>query len=245
MRSTTSSPSWVDLLGASPVPSALEIRIGHQFADPDLFLLALTHRSWCAEHPGAESNERLEFLGDAVLGLVVTDVLFTLYPDRPEGQLAKTRAAVVSAATLVDVGIDMGVCEALRLGKGEEASGGRTKASILADAVEAIIGAVYLDGGIEPARLLVRSEFEDRIATASETPGRADHKTRLQELAARTGNPPPAYHIDESGPDHEKRFRAEVQVGEFTGLGEGSTKKKAEQRAAGAAVDALARKGQP
>jgi len=180
-----------------------------------------------------------------VLGLVVTDVLFTLYPDRREGQLAKTRAAVVSAATLFEVGAEMGVGEALRLGKGEEASGGRTKASILADAVEALIGAVYLDGGIEPARSLVWREFEARIATASETPGRTDHKTRLQELAARTGNTPPAYRIDESGPDHEKRFRAVVHVGEFAGVGEGSTKKEAEQRAAGAAVDELAQTGRP
>ena len=180
-----------------------------------------------------------------MLGLVVTDVLFTRYPDRPEGQLAKTRAAVVSAATLVEVGTEMGVGQALRLGNGEEASGGRTKPSILANAVEAIIGAVYLDGGMDPARSLVSQEFEARIATASETPGRADHKTRLQELAASAGNAPPAYRLDESGPDHDKRFRAVVHVGEVAGVGEGSTKKEAEQRAAGAAVGALAQEGRP
>lgn len=180
-----------------------------------------------------------------MLGLVVTDDLFTRYPDRPEGQLAKTRAAVVSAATLVEVGTEMGVGQALRLGNGEEASGGRAKPSILADTVEAIIGAVYLDGGMESARSLVSQEFEARIAAASETPGRADHKTRLQELAARAGSAPPDYRVDESGPDHDKRFRAVVHVGEIAGVGEGSTKKEAEQRAAGAAVGVLAEEGRP
>jgi ribonuclease-3 len=233
--------SWVDPLGAPSAPSALESRIGHRFSDPELFLLALTHRSWCAENPGSESNERLEFLGDAVLGLVVTDELFTRHPDRPEGQLAKTRAAVVSASTLASVGAEIGVGDELRLGKGELASGGRTKASILADAVEAIIGAVYVDGGMEQARDLVLREFGDRMERASQTPGRLDHKTRLQELAARTGNPPPEYRIEESGPDHDKQFHAVVQVGDITGMGEGSTKKEAEQSAAGSAVEELAR----
>ena len=234
-----SSPSWVDPLGARSAPLPLELRLGHRFDDPELLLLALTHRSWCAEHPGDESNERLEFLGDAVLGLVATDVLYERYPGRPEGQLAQARAAVVSAATLAEVGSDLGVGAALRLGKGEDATGGRDKPSILADAVEALIGAVYLDGGMEPARALVLREFMERIEHASETPGRADHKTRLQELAARTGVEPPEYRIAESGPDHEKRFRAVVTVGDVIAEGDGTTKKEAEQGAAGAAVRTL------
>lgn len=229
--------------GASSSPSALEARIGYQFSDSGLLRLALTHRSWCAEHPDDESNERLEFLGDAVLGLIVTDVLFAQYPERPEGQLAKTRAVVVSAATLSDIGGEMSLGRHLRLGKGELVSGGREKASILADAVEAVIGAVYLDGGMESARRLVLQEFRPRIEGASRVPGLLDHKTRLQELAARIGNTPPRYVIDESGPDHDKRFRAVVSIGEIAGVGEGSTKKEAEQRAAGAAVGELAEKG--
>ncbi len=147
--------------------------------------------------------------------------------------------------TLADVGSDLEVGDALRLGRGEDASGGRTKASILADAVEAIIGAVYLDGGMDPARQLVLREFESRISSASEQPGLTDHKTRLQELAARRGDPPPEYRIDESGPDHQKRFHAVVTVGDVVGIGDGSTKKEAEQRAAGSAVETLAEKGWP
>jgi ribonuclease-3 len=238
-----SSRNLVEQPDASSSPSALEARIGHHFSDPDLFRLAVTHRSWCAEHLGDESNERLEFLGDAVLGLVVTDVLFAQYPDRPEGQLAQTRAVVVSAATLAEVGGEMGVGPHLLLGKGELASGGRAKPSILADAVEAIIGAVYLDGGMEAARRLVLAELGPRIERASRVPGLLDHKTRLQELAARTGNMPPRYVVDESGPDHDKRFRAVVSIGEIAAVGEGSTKKEAEQRAAGAAVGELAEGG--
>jgi ribonuclease-3 len=231
-------------LDAPSSPSSLEVRIGHEFSDQDLIRLALTHRSWCAEHPDDGSNERLEFLGDAVLGLIVTDALFDQYPDRPEGELAKTRAAVVSAVTLAEIAGNLELGEHLRLGKGELASGGRDKASILADAVEALIGAVYLDGGMGPARRLVLQEFGQRIEVAAEVPGLLDHKTRLQELAARVGKSAPEYEIDESGPDHDKRFRARVSVGDIGGVGEGSTKKEAEQRAASAVVGELAGKGQ-
>ena len=199
---------------------------------------ALTHRSWCAEHPGDESNERLEFLGDAVLGVVVTDHLFSAFPDLPEGQLAKARAAVVSSTTLAEVGRELGVGLDLRLGKGEDASGGREKASILADAVEAVLGAMYLDGGVEPVRRLVLEQLSERIDQAAERPGDKDYKTRLQEVAAHDGFTPPVYALTESGPDHHKRFHATVAVGgERMGAGTGTSKKEAEQKAARAAYE--------
>ena len=199
---------------------------------------ALTHRSWCAEHPGDESNERLEFLGDAVLGVVVTDHLFSAFPDLPEGQLAKARAAVVSSTTLAEVGLELGVGLDLRLGKGEDASGGREKASILADAVEAVLGAMYLDGGVEPVRRLVLEQLSERIDQAAERPGDKDYKTRLQEVAAHDGFTPPVYVLTESGPDHHKRFHATVAVGgERLGAGTGTSKKEAEQKAARAAYE--------
>ena len=199
---------------------------------------ALTHRSWCAEHPGDESNERLEFLGDAVLGVVVTDHLFSAFPDLPEGQLAKARAAVVSSTTLAEVGRELGIGLDLRLGKGEDASGGREKASILADAVEAVLGAMYLDGGVEPVRRLVLEQLSERIDQAAERPGDKDYKTRLQEVAAHDGFTPPVYALTESGPDHHKRFHATVAVGgERLGAGTGTSKKEAEQKAARAAYE--------
>ena len=201
-------------------------------------LHALTHRSWCAEHPGDESNERLEFLGDAVLGVVVTDHLFSAFPDLPEGQLAKARAAVVSSTTLAEVGRELGVGLDLRLGKGEDASGGREKPSILADAVEAVLGAMYLDGGVEPVRRLVLEQLSERIDQAAERPGDKDYKTRLQEVAAHDGFTPPVYALTESGPDHHKRFHATVAVGgERLGAGTGTSKKEAEQKAARAAYE--------
>ena len=140
--------------------TSLEDRLGYRFNDPGLLTHALTHRSWCAEHEGEPSNERLEFLGDAVLQLVVTDHLFARFPDLTEGHLAKIRAAVVSARALADVGAGLGLGAGLRLGNGEDASGGREKASILADAAEAVIGAIYLDGGIGPSATLVIAELE-------------------------------------------------------------------------------------
>ncbi len=207
-------------------------------------MLALTHRSWCAEHAGEASNERLEFLGDAVLGLVVTAYIFDRHPEMPEGSLAKLRAAVVSAPTLASVASELGVGAALRLGKGEAASGGREKASILADAMEALIGAVYVDGGLDAARRLVLDLFEERIddeVAGPGGPGGADHKTQLQELVARRFEAVPAYVVSDEGPDHEKTFFAEVRVGdELIGRGEGRNKKAAEQAAAGAALAHLA-----
>lgn len=168
--------------------------------------------------------------------MVVTDHLFARFPELPEGQLAKTRAAVVSAEALAEVGTALGLGDDLRLGKGEDASGGREKASILADAVEAVIGAVYLDGGMESARALVLSALSPRIARAASRPGAGDYKTRLQEMAASEGHPPPHYVITDQGPDHDKVFTATVAIAdEIRGHGTGTSKKEAEQRAARAA----------
>ncbi len=218
---------------------SLESRLGHRFDDPDRLVLALTHRSWCAEHPGEQSNERLEFLGDAVLGIVVTDHIFNRFPDLPEGMLAKTRAAVVSSASLALVGDELDLGQSLRLGRGEDVSGGRSKPSILADAVEAVIGAIYTDGGMEPAREFVLGQLGPSIDVAALRPGESDYKTRLQEMAAREGLVAPRYEVSFTGPEHDKRFHAKVTIGsEVTGHGDGSSKKEAEQRAARDAWDA-------
>jgi len=208
-------------------------RIGHEFRDPDLLVEAVRHRSWCAEHGGAASNERLEFLGDAVLGLAVTDHAFAARPARSEGALAKIRASVVNTATLAVVAEELGIGDHLLLGRGEETTGGRRKASILADTFEALLGAVYLDAGWETARRVVVDLLEDRIAEAASAPGVADHKTRLQELAARRFGATVDYEVVDEGPDHEKTFRAVVRVGEeIVGAGIGRTKKQAQQAAA-------------
>ena len=186
------------------------------------------------------SNERLEFLGDAVLGLVVTDHIFRAYPELPEGELAKVRATVVSAAALAEVALELSLGDALLLGKGEDASGGREKPSILADAIEAVIGAVYLDGGWDAADRFVMDLLGDRIAAASAGPGGQDYKTRLQELAARELEALPEYAVADEGPDHAKRFYATVTVqGTSYGTGEGRSKKQAEQAAARVAWEAL------
>ena len=200
----------------------------------------MAHRSWCAETPGTHSNERLEFLGDAVLGLVVTDHIYRTYPDLPEGELAKVRAAVVNAGALAELAAELDLGRALLLGKGEDASGGREKPSILADAMEAVIGAVYLDGGWNAASELVLHLLEDRIEEAAAGPGGQDFKTRLQELAARRFDQLPRYDVSDEGPDHAKRFFATVYLGgEAQGTGEGRSKKQAEQAAARGAWERL------
>jgi ribonuclease-3 len=228
--------------GAEVLAAFLE-RLGYDFEDPALLRLALTHRSYCAEHAGEHSNERLEFLGDAVLGMVVTDHIFRAYPDMPEGELAKLRSSVVSASTLAEVARELDLGPALRLGKGESASGGGSKASILADAFEAVLGAVYLDGGMAAVHPLLRALLDERILAAAVGPGGHDFKTRLQELAARHFEELPVYHLRDEGPDHEKRFFATVHLGgEAQGDGEGRTKKQAEQSAAHAAWGRLARR---
>ncbi len=202
---------------------------------------ALAHRSWCAENPGTGSNERLEFLGDAVLGLVVTDHLFRTYPDMPEGELAKVRASVVNSAALAELAAELDVGEAMMLGKGEDQSGGREKPSILADATEALIGAVYIDRGWDAAEQMVMRLLGDRIEVGAAGPGGQDYKTRLQELCARTFDQLPSYSLRDEGPDHAKRFDAVVYVrGRPAGLGRGRSKKQAEQAAARQAWEHLA-----
>ena len=225
---------------ASAEAATLMDRLGHRFGDAALLELALTHRSWCAEHPGSSSNERLEFLGDAVLGLAVTQRLYSRFGHWSEGDLAKTRASLVNSATLAEVGRSIGLGELLRLGRGEVASGGRLKSSILADAVEAVIGAVYLDGGIDAADEAIGRLLGSRLDAAASAPGHADFKTRLQELAARLGFAPPTYDVTTSGPAHKMSFEAEVHAGSASGVGRGSTKKDAEQQAAQIAYAALA-----
>ncbi|MEQ8716247.1 MAG: ribonuclease III [Acidimicrobiales bacterium] len=211
-------------------------RLGHEFADPALLRRALTHRSWEAEQDES-SNERLEFLGDAVLGLAVADHVFATRPDMAEGLLAKTRADVVSADALAEVALELDIGSALLLGKGEDSSGGRTKPSILADALEALIGAVYVDAGWIPARRLVLSLFGEKIEAAAMGPGIDDHKTRLQELAARDHGSVPRYEVCSSGPDHDRRFTARAVFEDRTwGHGEGRSKKEAEQAAAASAL---------
>ena len=227
-------------------PEPISARLGHTFAEPSLLTLALTHRSWCAEHLGDESNERLEFLGDSVLGLAVTDHLMTRLPDAAEGHLAKVRAAVVSAPTLAAIAQQIGLGDDLRLGRGEVLSGGRAKPSILADALEAVIGAVYLDAGWHVACALVLRFIREYVDEAAAGPGEQDYKTRLQELVAHRFDSAPVYLLDESGPDHEKRFYATVHVrGEAFGHGEGTSKKQAEQDAARRAWATLAGPGDP
>jgi ribonuclease-3 len=175
----------------------------------------------------------LEFLGDSVLGLVVTTHLYRTYPDLPEGHLAQARAAVVNADVLAEAATELRLGEAVRLGKGEDTSGGREKPSILSDAMEAVIGAVYLDGGWDDACALVMEVLGDRMTEAAAGPGGHDFKTRLQELGARRFDSLPSYDVASEGPDHAKRFTAKVSIsGEGLGVGEGRSKKQAEQAAA-------------
>jgi len=216
--------------------SRLEAALEHEFDDRDHLEHALVHRSYCAEHPETDSNERMEFLGDAVLGLSVTVHVFHAYPELPEGELAKIRASVVNAEVLADVASETELGAALVLGKGEDASGGRSKPSILADAMEAVIAAVYLDGGWDAANALVLRLLGDRIRDGAAGPGGDDYKTRLQELAARQFDQLPRYQVRAEGPDHSKRFFAIVNIaGIERGEGEGRSKKHAEQAAARAA----------
>ena len=203
---------------------------------PDLLDRALTHRSYAYENGGLPTNERLEFLGDSVLGLVVTDTLFREHPELPEGQLAKLRAAVVNMRALAGVARSLELGEYVKLGRGEEGTGGRDKSSILADTLEAIIGAVYLDRGLDEASALVHRLFDPVIARSSRLGAGLDWKTSLQELTAAELLGVPEYQVAESGPDHQKSFRAVVRVGgRVYGTGEGRSKKEAEQQAAEAA----------
>nr|WP_255669831.1 ribonuclease III [Aeromicrobium wangtongii] len=221
------------MITAALSADALREVLGVEDLDPELLQHALTHRSYAYEHGGIPNNERLEFLGDSVLGLVVTDTLFTNHPDLPEGQLAKLRAAVVSAKALAVVARTLGIGEHIRLGRGEEATGGRDKASILSDTVEAILGAIYVQFGIERAAEVIHRVFDPVIADAAKLGAGLDWKTSLQEISANNGLGVPRYVLVGTGPDHDKSFTAEVVVGERTfGGGAGRSKKEAEQMVA-------------
>src|SRR5215470_4335607 len=201
---------------------------------------ALTHRSYAYENGGLPTNERLEFLGDSVLGLVVTDALFRGYPDLPEGHLAKLRAAVVNMRALANVARELHLGDYIRLGRGEAGTGGRDKASILADTLEAVIGAVYIERGLDQANVLVHRLFDPVIARSARLGAGLDWKTSLQELTAAGVLGVPEYRVRESGPDHQKSFQAVVIVGgRVYGWGTGHSKKEAEQQAAEAAWRAI------
>ena len=211
----------------------LRAALGDPTLDPELLERALTHRSYAYEHGGLPTNERLEFLGDAVLGVVVTETLYLKHPDLPEGRLAKLRAAVVNARALAGIGRAIGLGEHIKLGRGEEATGGRDKASIVSDTVEAVIGAVHLSGGIETSATVVHRLFDPLIEQASALGAGLDWKTSLQELAAERALGVPDYVITDTGPDHMKTFTAKVKVGDrLYGNGVGRSKKEAEQAAA-------------
>ncbi len=199
---------------------------------------AVTHRSYCAEHPGVSSNERLEFLGDSILGLVVGKYIFKSFTSFEEGEMTKLRASVVSSHTLAKAARSIGLGQNLLLGRGEEASGGREKNSILSDCLEAVMGIVYLELGFAAAERVILSLIKPEIEAHAIGPGYSDFKSRLQELLAQTGMKPPVYEVEWSGPDHARVFQVVVKAdGMVLGDGKGSSKKLAEQRAA---EDALA-----
>jgi ribonuclease III len=216
---------------------ALDVRVG----DPLLWDQALTHRSYAFEAGGVPDNERLEFLGDTVLQLVVTDEIFRRFAHAREGRLAKLRAALVNTGRLADVARTLNLGAAVKLGRGEEQSGGRDKDSILADTLEAVLGAVYLDCGLRTATQVILNLFGPLVEELSTQYAALDYKTALQELAAAELASLPVYEVTDSGPDHDKQFAAQVMVdGEWLGAGEGRSKKAAEQEAARAAYGVLA-----
>lgn len=219
MESPRDVSELVDRLGLVSVPESMD--------------LAMVHRSYSYENGRIPTNERLEFLGDAVLGLVITDSLFRTYPDQPEGQLAKMRSAIVNAQSLAAIAADFELGDYLLLGRGEQATGGREKVSILADALEAVIGAIYMDGGMEAARAFILRWFTGLIESVSTLGAGLDWKTSLQELSAELELGPPEYEVTGEGPDHDRTFTASVKLaGNTYGTGSGRTKKQAEQLAA-------------
>ena len=218
-------------------------RVGYRFTDAGLLTEALSHRSWCHERnverpTGSQvaSNERLEFLGDAVLGLCVCQLAVTRWPELGPGDLSAVRSAVVNASALAEAARRCELGPALLLGKGEAATGGADKESILADGLEAVLGAVFLDGGFAAAREVVERLLGERLAEAASEPGTREAKNRLQELVARQFGTEPIYDVSSSGPAHRLRFVAAARISdEVWGRGEGSTKRAAERRAAQAA----------
>jgi len=226
------------LSGEADVVSQLEERLGHRFRRRELLENALTHRSYANEKGLDQNYERLEFLGDSVLGLLASDWLFRRHPELPEGRLSTLKSSLVSRPTLERHAVELGIGAALRLGVGEERSGGRAKGSLLADALEAVLGAVYLDRGIEAARGVAEPLFEDALDEIDEI---VDGKTRLQELAQSRGLGLPVYRLlEEVGPDHRKSFTVECRLADVAASARGSTKKRAEKRAAAAVVDLFA-----
>ena len=211
----------------------LRAALGDPVLDPELLQRALTHRSFAYENGQIPTNERLEFLGDSVLGVVVTETLYLAHPDFAEGRLAKLRAAVVNARALADVAREMQLGQHILLGRGEETTGGRNKASILSDTVEAVIGAIHLSGGMDEAAKVIHRLFDPVMEAAASMGAGLDWKTSLQELSANLGLGVPDYLIEDDGPDHMKTFVARVRVGELVlGHGTGRSKKEAEQGAA-------------
>jgi ribonuclease III len=218
---------------AAPTAADLAARLDVHLDELGTLELALTHRSWAFEQGGQPTNERLEFLGDAVLGLVVTDEIYSSHPDEQEGRLAKLRAAAVRAESLAEVARGLSLGRYIRLGRGEAASGGADKDSILADTLEAVIGAVYVDQGFATAYDLVERVFAERLVEVAASHAALDFKTSLQELAAARFEVLPRYEVTDAGPDHAKTFTATVAIdGTVAGRGEGRSKKEAEQRAA-------------
>ena len=220
--------------------SRIEHALGVRFRDPALRDLALTHRSFAFEEGLETHNERLEFLGDAVLDLAIAEMAYVGFPDLQEGELAPLRAAIVNMTALAEVARSLDLGSAIFLGKGEEKGGGRDKASILADALEAVIGAVYLDQGADAARAFIDRLFRPRVAAYARGEGERDFKSLLQQRASAELQEVPDYRIEERGPDHRKEFTATVYLGgRALGSGEGRSKKEAEQRAARVAFLAL------
>ena len=218
----------------------LRAALGDPKLDPELLELALTHRSYAYENGGLPTNERLEFLGDSVLGVVITETRYLTHPDLSEGRLAKLRAAVVNARALAEVARTIGLGPYIRLGKGEESTGGHDKSSILADTVEAIIGAAYLSGGFETAGALIHLLFDPLLDAAAALGAGLDWKTSLQEFCAEHDLGVPQYVIEDAGPDHMKTFTAKVRVADrLHGDGFGRSKKEAEQQAAESAYRTL------
>lgn len=221
--------------------NTLETKLGYQFQNPKLLDHALTHSSYANEHHlgSISSNERLEFLGDSVLGMIVADHLYRTFPDLPEGDLTRIRANLVCEGSLVLVAKEWDLGRYLKLGKGENACGGRSRPSILADAVEAVLAAVFLDGGLEHDRDIIQRFLLDRMEQVNRAS--RDHKTYLQELVQRKSGQVLSYElIGESGPDHNKTFQMQVLLNsQPIGQGTGHSKKEAEQAAANAAIERL------
>ena len=231
------------IVGKEPELHRLQEEVGYFFSQTAVLLRCLTHVSY-GRGKGSEHNETFEFLGDAVLNLAVSDLLMRRFPEKSEGDLSKMRAALVNSAALAEKAAELNLGALLRMGKGEERSGGREKGSILAGAFEAVLGGIYWDGGYDAARRVVERYFASDIKERKL--GQQDYKTRLQEISQMLFRAPPTYKlVAETGPDHEKRFATEIIIGgKILGRGEGKSKKQAEQEAARKALEELQRSGE-